>query len=758
MSGRSFLRRVATVSALFVGLLVLALSVVTSVVTARDKQVAAQDSQLGSTLGQQADAIGGFFERSRVADALLAANPAFADFYRAPGTVRAKVEAGGPLLDRINDALAYLEDLYPGRIDEACFIDSDGTEIASVIDGRREPAAELSPDEDDPFLAATLALAPGTVYQAGAFESADTHERVVSSSTVVEAAGRRGVVHFEITVDSFRMAAASGGLAATIVDARSGQVLVDSRAPGATARSADRSFAPLVDGGRAQGFTTLGGRRVAFRRLPSTAGNANDWYVVVSAPAFGQGWTRGISVGSLALLAGALLTILVSGASWRGHLRAVRRAESHDALTGLPNRSLLTERIRAALRPGRRGGGAATVLVVDLDRFKEVNDLVGHRYGDLLLREVARRITAVVPGGATVARLGADDFAVLIPGVDQEEPGVPDRLLAALHDTFLIDGISVDIEAAVGVALGPEHGGGAEELLRHADAAMVVAKQRKSGYVVYDPAAEQQAPNRLALLGDLRRAIDADDQIVVHYQPKVGLDGRSLVGVEALVRWQHPRLGRLAPDAFIPMAETTALIIGLTAKVLEIAVRQTKEWSGAGLRIPVAVNLSTRCLHDPTLADRVLELLDRHGVPPALLELEITESMVMVDPDRALQVLRRLHESGIRLSVDDFGTGHSSMAYLKELPVDELKIDRSFVLEMTRDGGDAVLVQSAIALGHNLGLSVVAEGVETAEVLAALDALGCDVAQGYHLGRPMPAGEIENWLAGSPRRDLAASA
>jgi EAL domain-containing protein (putative c-di-GMP-specific phosphodiesterase class I) len=287
---------------------------------------------------------------------------------------------------------------------------------------------------------------------------------------------------------------------------------------------------------------------------------------------------------------------------------------------------------------------------------------------------------------------------------------------------------------------------------------MVVAKQRKSGYVVYDPAAEQQAPNRLALLGDLRRAIDADDQIVVHYQPKVGLDGGRLVGVEALVRWQHPQLGRLAPDAFIPMAETTALIIGLTGKVLDIAVRQARQWSRAGLRIPVAVNLSTRCLHDPALADRVLELLDRHGVPPALLELEITESMVMVDPDRALQVLRRLHEAGIRISVDDFGTGHSSMAYLKELPVDELKIDRSFVLEMTRDGGDAVLVQSAIALGHNLGLSVVAEGVETPEVLAALDALGCDVAQGFHLGRPMPAEEFEAWLAESQRRDLAASA
>ena len=758
MSGRSFLIRAARVSALLVGLLVLALSVVTTVVTARDKQVAAQDSELGSTLGQQVDAIGSYFERSRVVDALLANNPAFADFYRAPGTNQAKINAGGTLLRRVNDALAHLETLFPGQISSACFIDSDGAEIASVIGGVRAPSAGLSADEDDPFVAATLALAPGRVYQAAAFESADTHEQVISSSTVVSAAGHRGIVHFEITLDSFRMTAATGGLVATIVDARSGQVLVDSRTPTTTGRSTDRSFVPLVQAGQERGFTTLGNRRVAFRRLPSTTGNANEWYVAVSAPAFGQGWTRGISVGSLALLAGALLTILVSGASWRSHLRAVRRAATHDALTGLPNRSLLAERIRAALRSGRRGAPAVTVLAVDLDRFKEVNNLVGHRYGDLLLREVARRITAVAPAGATVARFGADDFAVLVPGNGHDEPCIPERLLAALHDTFLIDGISVDIEAAVGVARGPEHGTGAEELLRHADAAMVVAKQRKSGYVVYDPAADQQAPNRLALLGDLRRAIDADDQIMVHYQPKIGLNGGRLVGVEALVRWQHPRLGRMAPDSFIPMAETTALILGLTAKVLDIAMRQAKSWSQAGLRIPVAVNLSARCLHDPTLADQVLDLLDRHGVPPVLLELEITESMVMVDPDRALQVLRRLHEAGIRLSVDDFGTGHSSMAYLKELPVDELKIDRSFVQEMTRNGGDAVLVQSAIALGHNLGLSVVAEGVENADILAALDRLGCDVVQGFHLGRPMPAEEVATWLAGLRPQNLAASA
>jgi predicted signal transduction protein with EAL and GGDEF domain len=344
-----------------------------------------------------------------------------------------------------------------------------------------------------------------------------------------------------------------------------------------------------------------------------------------------------------------------------------------------------------------------------------------------------------------VARLGGDDFALLLPGADlaaaQEVAG---QMLAALHRTFPLGGTGVDLEARIGVALGPEHGDDAEALLRRADAAMRVAKEQHDGYTTYDPTADQHASNRLALLGDLRRALDADDQIVLHYQPKVDIvDGR-LAGVEALVRWHHPTLGRLAPDSFIPLAETTTLVHALTDRVLEIAVRQAGAWHRDGLHIPVAVNLSARCLHDTGLPGRVFELLRRTGLPVALLKLEITESMVMVDPERAITVLRALHDGGIGLSVDDFGTGHSSMTYLQRLPVDELKIDRSFVRELS--AGNEVLVRSAISLGHSLELTVVAEGIEDAETLATLHALGCDIAQGYHLGRPMPAEDIRPWL------------
>jgi diguanylate cyclase (GGDEF)-like protein len=734
MSGRTAAIRLVRACALVVGLLVLAVSVVTSAVSTRDRQAAAQDSQLGLTLGQQADALAGYFERARAVTTLLAANPVFTDFYRAPGTVRAKIAAGGPLADRVGDALTAVSKLYPGGVDEACFVDQSGAEIGLVVRGVRPPASAVDDDEDQsPFFAPTLALGPGTVYQAKQYKSADTGRVVLSNSAAVTAAGHTGIVHFEIDVDTFRMAAAPGGMSASIIDADSGRVLVDTRA----ALAGSRPALPL---GRDHGVLTLGDRRVAFERV---AGGAN-WYVAVSAPAFGLGWTRGLGVGSLALLLGALLTVLVSIAGSWAHLRSVRRSASYDALTGLPNRTLLVERLRAALR----GGRPAVVLVADLERFKEVNDLLGNRHGDLLLRQVAARLTEAAPATATVARLGGDEFAVLLPGAGPVEGlAVAEALLETLHRTFLVDGISLDIECGIGLAAGPAHGGDAASLLRHADAAMHLAKEQHSGCQVYDPAGDQHVPSRLALLGDLRRAIDADDQITLHYQPKIDLGTGRLIGVEALVRWDHPELGRTAPDAFIPLAETTSLIRPLTTKILEIAVAQARAWLDQGLRIPVAVNLSTRCLVDAGFAERVFDLLARAGVPASLLELEITESMIMADPERAMDLLHALRDHGIRLSIDDFGTGHSSMTYLRQLPVDELKIDRSFVREMVANHGNAVLVRSAISLGHNLGLSVVAEGVEDEEVVAALRELGCNVAQGYHFARPMPAAEIGPWLS-----------
>ncbi|WP_285552648.1 putative bifunctional diguanylate cyclase/phosphodiesterase [Actinoplanes regularis] len=738
--------RQAHAAAFLIGLLVLVVSVFTSALTARDKEEAAQDHALDLALGEQVAAVNNYFGRSRAIAQVLADNPVFADFLQAPGTTREKIAAGGPLLQRVVDALAYLEQLYPGRVVEACFADIDGQQIVRVVDGVPVKPADLRRNEDgSSYFAPTLKLGPQRVYQAKAYESPDTHEPVISNSIVVAASGHAGMVHFEIALDSFRMPATTGGRTASIVDAGTGRVKVDSRAATSASGNDVQTFQPLVKSGDLAGMTTLGDRRVAYQRLPPTQTTANDWYVVVSEPAYGQSWTRGFSVNSIALLLGALLTILISVVSWRGHLRSIRLAASHDPLTGLPNRAEFAERTNAVLR----GGRPAVTLIINPRGFRNVNDVLGYQHGDQLLTQVAWRLSEAVPDGATVARIGgADDFAVLLPGAGLAEGrAAAETLLAVLHRTFLIDDLHVDVEANAGLAVAPEHGTDAETLLRHADAALHLAKEQATGVQRYDAANDTNTADRLELLGDLRRAIGADDQLSLQYQPKISLVTGRVTGAEALIRWQHPTRGRTAPDLFIPMAESTSLIRPLTSHVLEMAVCQAKKWADRGTPIPVAVNVSTRCLLDPGFAAQVFGLLYRTGLPASLLRLEITESAAMADPDRALTMLRALHDGGIGLSVDDFGTGHSSMTYLQHLPVDELKIDKSFVQAMTDSHGDAVLVRTAITLAHNLGMSVVAEGVEDDATVAALRELGCDVAQGYRFARPLSTTDFDVWLA-----------
>ena len=355
---------------------------------------------------------------------------------------------------------------------------------------------------------------------------------------------------------------------------------------------------------------------------------------------------------------------------------------------------------------------------------------------------------SVLRDGDTVARLGGDEFAVLLPTVDgvSEARLVAERLRAALHQPFDVDDVVLDVEASVGIALSPWHGTEAEDLLRNADIAMYAAKALKGEAVVFEPEEHATAPNRLTVLGDLRRALDVSDELFLHFQPKYTLEGERIEGAEALLRWQHPTRGLIPPSDFIPVAEGTGLILRLTERVLGISLAQQRAWLDAGHAVPVAVNLSTRCLLDAGLPDLVQRLLAQHRVPARLLRLEVTESAVMGDAARCMEVLQRLHDLGVRLSIDDFGTGYSSMAYLRRLPVDELKIDRSFVLGMCTSQQDAVLVRTAIDLGHNLGLTVVAEGVEGEEHVDALRALGCDIAQGFHYARPMPAGQLSELL------------
>jgi diguanylate cyclase (GGDEF)-like protein len=417
----------------------------------------------------------------------------------------------------------------------------------------------------------------------------------------------------------------------------------------------------------------------------------------------------------------------------------------HDPLTDLPNRTLFQDRTGVALRTAARSGATVAVLLLDLNRFKEVNDTLGHQYGDQILLQVADRLRGSLRDSDSVARLGGDEFAILLPISGWEGAlAATQRIGAALHDPFSIYDIALDVDASTGIALA-EPGDDVETLLRHADVAMYEAKTAHHPFARYEASRDDNNLSRLVLLGDLRRAI-ATGELTLHYQPKISTGTGMLSSVEALVRWTHPTLGLLQPDEFIPLAENTAIIHALTTEVLRLALSQARKWADAGRWIPVAVNISARSLLDPGFPAHVQELLDAHGVAPHLLSLELTETAVMTDHDVALTVLQALDAMGVSLSIDDFGTGYSSMSYLKTLPVKELKIDRSFVMGMANEPENAVIVRSAIDLGHNLGMTVVAEGVQDSVTRRDLTDMGCDLVQGYQICRPIPATELELWI------------
>ncbi len=444
--------------------------------------------------------------------------------------------------------------------------------------------------------------------------------------------------------------------------------------------------------------------------------------------------------------------------NWGLHERA--RAEAtvlshqihYDELTGLPNRKLFHDECEQVLLTARATGEQPTMILLGLDGFRDVNDALGHDHGDLLLMEVARRLRAGMRAGDTICRLGGDEFTVLFansgPAIGEQ---AAQRMIAAFDIPFLIEDVAVDLEVSIGVATA-QPGDDALTFLRHADTAMYAAKENKLGYTCYVSGPESDTTARFRLLGELRRALD-QQEIVLHYQPTIAIDTGEALGVEALARWHHPSRGLLAPAEFIPVVEDTALSHRFTSYVLANALAQARRWMDQGIRLPVSVNVSTRCLLDPQFPDTVAQRLLAADVPGELLCIEITESTVMADPTRAIDALRRIRAMGARTALDDFGTGYSSMAYLRVLPLDELKIDKSFVADIAGDGSNTALVQSAIDLGHNLGLVVVAEGVETAEVLATLRTLGCDVAQGYHFARPMPAEAFSTWQRATSGRD-----
>jgi diguanylate cyclase (GGDEF)-like protein len=449
---------------------------------------------------------------------------------------------------------------------------------------------------------------------------------------------------------------------------------------------------------------------------------------------------------SAVLLAAATFACALARLVWT--LREVRSLALHrrealtDDLTGLPNRRALFRELEVLTAAGERSSRRLALLQLDLDGFKELNDTLGHHAGDDLLIAVSRRLEAVVPG--TLARLGGDEFAAIVPeGHDARK--VADAIGVALHAPLDIEGVGIAVNASVGIAHFPQDAHDSRELARRADVAMYDAKRLGTVVAGYTAEHDEHSLDRLSLAADLRSAFDDDDQLWLAFQPQVDIATGRISGAEALIRWKHPTRGNVPPGVLLPIAERTGLMPQLTLWVLEHAVAQAAQWRRVGLDIHVAVNVSAIVLVDATLPDRITETLERHALTPDNLCVEVTEDAVMRDTSRAIAILERIKLSGVEISVDDFGTGQSSLEQLKNVPADELKLDRSFVLGMVDDPQDAAIVGSVVGLGRALGLRVVAEGVETPQVWQRLAELGCDVAQGFGLARPMPAAQFERW-------------
>ena len=424
------------------------------------------------------------------------------------------------------------------------------------------------------------------------------------------------------------------------------------------------------------------------------------------------------------------------------HYRAM-----HDDLTELPNRVLFSEQVEHAIQANRGTGQQLAVFIMDLDRFKEVNDTLGHFYGDRLLKQVAPRLRDALHNNELVARLGGDEFGVLLPNIDSLNAATEtaQRILRALEESFWVEGYHLDISISIGIAFFPEHGQTGDQLLQKADVAMYLAKHRNEGFMIYDPSQDLHTVNRLALMGDLRQAIDKQT-LELYYQPQVDIVTGRVASVEALLRWHHPQRGLIACNEFITLAEQTGMIKPLTQWVLNAVLHQSARWRSAGIELTIALNLSVKNFHEPHLTQNIQKGLQQWDVDASRLRLEIVESAMMQDPLHVRSIIERLNALGILFSIDDFGTGYSSLSHLKQLPVDEIKIDQSFVTGMANDEDSAVIVRAIIDLAHNLGCDVVAEGVESQDILDLLVILGCDRVQGHYISPPLPPDQLSAWL------------
>ncbi|RZU31250.1 putative bifunctional diguanylate cyclase/phosphodiesterase [Blastococcus saxobsidens] len=531
------------------------------------------------------------------------------------------------------------------------------------------------------------------------------------------------VVDGEVAVDSQMKLAWLAGAAFTALAAH-----VAGRTPGIVPADAD----PVARLSWRVAFLPLGASVMSVVVLVSTWGSAGLGVA---------GWA------AVTCLLATLARTAMSVQELRG-LHDIREQARTDELTDLPNRRALLERTRAALEAADAGRPVA-LLLLDLDGFKEVNDSLGHAAGDDLLRMIGPRLWPELGGDDLLARLGGDEFAVLLPGTGLDDAiARADRVRALVLEPFVVHGVRLHVGVSVGIATGPVPAATVTELLRCADVAMYEAKNSRDGVRSYVPDARAGGGDRLRTMEDLRTALD-EGQLLVHLQPQVALHGRAVVGVEALVRWQHPERGLLSPAVVLPAAEQAGLMRPLTGVVLGLALEAAAQW-WPERAVPVSVNLSAASVTDLELPATVIRHLQEHGLPPEALTLELVEDTLMADPDRGRTVLGELRRLGIRTSIDDYGTGYSSLAYLRHLPADELKLDRSLTHDVGRDDRATAIVRHTVGLAHDLGLSLVAEGVEDEETAAALAALGCDIAQGWAIARPMPVVDFLGWLADRP--------
>ena len=710
------------------------------------------DQQITATARQEALSLAAYFERARSINLVLARNDAFRNLYADGASNPAEaIGSGSGAWTAASRALAHLNKLYRGSIGEACLIDRSGREISRTVRGQIAKRGDLSPDESaNPFFAPTFDLDFGEVYHAEPYVSPDTGEWVISNSTLMPSVdgAKRAIVHFEVTIESFRAEAAkrAGDQPIIVVDRSTGLVVIDSRSPQEAGEPLgspeNETFRALADARFADGIASVGGHRVAYARVSGSAHNVNDWIVVVPSLPVVASPIEGLNAGIILMISGSFMLMLLAVAGARGRRRDLRLAATTDPLTGLPNRVLFADRVDQGLLRCRRDGSTAAVLLIDLDGFKEVNDTLGHAHGDQLLQAVGQRLVQSLRESDTIARLGGDEFGVLMHNADQVGAiRAAESLASALEEPILSVNIPVRISASVGIAIYPHHGEDFADLVQHADVAMYEAKARKVLYTVYSPTRDPFSRERLGLLADLPRAIE-QRQLMLHYQPKVDLAETRTTGVEALVRWCHPELGLIPPAEFVPLAEETGMIDTLTSLVLDLALEQVRAWHDDGLDVGVSVNIPERSLVDIRFPSQISTLLRKWDLPASVLTLELTESAFVSDPERAISNATSLREVGAAISIDDFGSGYSSLAYLRDLPVDELKIDRSFVSKMLADDSDSLIVHYTIALAHGLGLRVVAEGVEQPRELEALRRLGCDVVQGFLFSRPVPGEEL----------------